>query len=375
MDPRIAVVGAGWSGVVVARVLADSGYRVELIEKSPVIGGHARFETVNGVFYEPNGPHIFHTSNPKVANFVMRFGLNRPYRHMVLTEVFLSEDDEEPRLLSWPPQVSELEDLPIWPSIRSELEMLPQHPAGEDFETYVTSMMGPTLFDLLIRGYTLKQWGRDPSQLSSRLAPKRVELRRDGYRRLFRDKWEFFPATGYNTIIEAIAADIPLTSGWGVDYRDLDTIGDEFDAMVMTGPLDDFLGKPGMLEWRGISSVARFNPDVGKAETFTPAYVVNRPSLRVPHTRTVETKHATGQRIAGTVVCEEYPGSLERHYPVHTVEETWERRNKELQIEIQEMSPIPLFFTGRLANYQYINQDQAIEQAWECATNVRQLIV
>jgi UDP-galactopyranose mutase len=102
----------------------------------------------------------------------------------------------------------------------------------------------------------------------------------------------------------------------------------------------------------------------------TPAYVVNRPSLRVPHTRTVETKHASGQLIGASVVSTEHPGAVERHYPVATVDGRFEARNDELKRLIIDSAPRPVWFCGRLANYQYIDQDEAIRQGLDCATEI-----
>jgi UDP-galactopyranose mutase len=365
---RIAVVGAGWSGAVVARELTDAGYAVEVFERADRVGGHSRSEVLNGIVYEPNGAHIFHTSNARIAEYVMAHGLVRPYEHKVLTEVFL-DDEEEPVLLSWPPQIGELEPLPIWPSVKRELDALPAEAAGEDFETYVISMMGETLYRLFIRDYTVKQWGCDPTELSSGFAPKRVELRDDGYRRLFRDRWEFFPAEGVNGVIESVLRPVAVTSGATIGLDDLDDL--DADAVVITAPLDDFVGRPGTLAWRGITMRSRYVPTESVADTVTAAYVVNRPSPRVPYTRTVETKHASGQLALGTVVSEEFPGAPARHYPVPTVGRTYEAANERLKAEIREASGVPVFFCGRLANYLYINQDQAIEQGFACAEAVR----
>ena len=94
----------------------------------------------------------------------------------------------------------------------------------------------------------------------------------------------------------------------------------------------------------------------------TRAYTVNQPDPDVPFTRTVETKHASGQRIRGTVVCEEYPGHPAKHYPVPTSDHEHERRNRALQALIRREASMPVAFCGRLANYVYINQDEAILQ-------------
>jgi UDP-galactopyranose mutase len=366
----VLIIGAGWSGAVIARTLLDEGVDVHVFEKAEVVGGHARCEILNGVVYEPNGAHIFHTSNERVADYVQRFGMTRPYEHRVVTEVYLREDDDTPRLLAWPPQVAELKELPDWPIIERELAELPKEPGGDDFETWVVSLMGRHLYRLFIEGYTRKQWGCEPSELSSQFAPKRVDLRDDGYTRLFRDRWEFFPEGGASTAIEAILQPVPVTCGVDVTAENLHEVMKDPEAIVITAPLDDFVGRPGELAWRGIHMVSRYAP-TEPGGTLTPAYVVNHPSERVAYTRTVETKHATGQQIAGTVVSEEYPGAPARHYPLPTVERTYERKAEALQEEIRaRIDGVPTFFCGRLATYTYINQDEAIERAFICADQV-----
>ncbi len=368
-SPSIAVIGGGWSGTTAARLLHDKGYRVHLYERDQTLGGHSRSEVLGGVVFEPNGPHIFHTSKPAVADFVQRFGMRRTFEHRVLTEIFL-DDEEKPRFLSWPPQVDELCDLPIWRQIEKELADLPSTPSTANFQEYSESVMGPTLYSLFVRDYTIKQWAREPSELSASFAPKRLDLRTDGNRRLFRDPWEFYPERGFQEIIERIAQPLPVTVGATLAFADLEDLAKEHQAVMVTAALDDFIGRPGALEWRGIRTVSRYVPLTDPDAKLTPGYQVNRPSLRRPYTRTIETKHATGQRIAATVVSEEYPGAPNRHYPVPTVDSRNERLNSSLQQEIRESSPLPAFFCGRLANYLYINQDEAIEQAMTCAEEV-----
>lgn len=113
-------------------------------------------------------------------------------------------------------------------------------------------------------------------------------------------------------------------------------------------------------------------PEVDR--TITTGYVINHPSLRVPYTRTVETKHASGQRIRATVVSEEYPGSSARHYPIATPDRRFERQNERLKKELRERSIIPMFFCGRLANYTYINQDEAIRDGFSIASEVLEVL-
>ena len=372
MRRRIAIVGAGWTGAVAGRLLTEAGFAVEVMEKADVVGGHSRAETMNGVVYEPNGAHIFHTSNEAVNEFVNAHGLTRPYDHKVLTEVYLSpdDDDDESHLLSWPPQVGELKELPVWPTVERELASLPAQPAGDNFEDYVVSMMGRTLYDLFIKDYTAKQWGRPATELSARFAPRRVELRRDGQRGLFRDRWQYFPPNGINEVIESVLSTVAVTLHTEITVDDADELAQSYDAVIVTAALDDFARRPGELEWRGIEMVSHYHPTDEPSGVVTPAYVTNRPSARVPYTRTVETKHATGQPIGGTVVSEEVPGTPRRHYPVLTVDGANERRNTELAEKITACFDVPVYFAGRLATYRYINQDEAIADAMAVAERV-----
>jgi len=360
----IIVVGAGWSGAVVAHQLAVAGERVEVLERARVVGGHSRVETLNGVVYEPNGPHLLHTANPEVAAFLASLGLNaRPYFHQPKTEVEL--DDGSTRLMSWPIQLDELQALPDWPRIERELAALPERPTGDNFEAYAVSLMGRRLYELFIESYTRKQWGKDPHLLSSSFAPKRIDLRRDGCRDLFRDRWQYFPAAGVNGAIEVLLSNVAVTCGADVKASDLGPAA----AVVVTAALDEFVGAE-RLEWRGVHLRSQYVP-VEPTQTLTESYVVNRPSASVPYTRTVETKHASGQRIAGTVVSREYPGAPARHYPVADVHGENARTNARLQAYVRELlAPTPVFFCGRLATYRYINQDEAIADAWRCADEV-----
>ena len=356
------MVGAGWAGATAARTLTDLGLPVEVFEAAPVVGGHSRVEVLDGIVHEPTGPHIFHTSDEEVARLVTRFGMDRPFEHRVLTEVFEHEDDEVGRLCSWPLQLDELRQLRCWPQVRDELDRLPARPSGESFEQHVISLMGETLYRLFIEGYTRKQWGVEPCTLSADLAPRRVELRSDGRRGLFRDRWEWFPAQGVNGIIEAMLDGISVTCGQALHLDDLHDADRRWSAVVITAPCDVFAAAE-PLPWRGIRMRSRVEPTDDPGGTVTPAYQVNRPSMRWDCTRTIETKHASGQQVLGTVVGEEHPEDGRRHYPVPSLDGAGTRRNAELQDQIVAATPVPVAFCGRLAQYRYLDQDQAIRSA------------
>jgi len=360
MPRRVAIVGAGWAGASAARALVDAGLDVEVFEATSVVGGHSRVESLEGVVYEPNGPHIFHSDNERAVRWARRFGLRRRFDFQPRTRISL---DGEERLLAWPLRRHEVETLPQWPRIARELAARPAHPDAANFETWCVSLLGETLYRLFVHGYSVKQWGCEPNLLSSRFAPKRVDFRESGERGLFLDRWQYFPARGVNPVIEAMLRSVAVHRGARIGLADLEAPAfDRFDHVVVTAPLDDFAGVEGAgaLAWRGMRVVSRFHATEGLRDTVTANYVINEPRLEVPYTRTVESKHATGQRVRGTVVCEEYPGAAARHYPVHTAEARYERENQRLKDFIRRASRLPVSFCGRLANYCYINQDQAI---------------
>jgi UDP-galactopyranose mutase len=366
----VAIVGAGWAGASAARCLADAGAHVEVFEAGAMAGGHSRSEVLEDVVYEPNGPHIFHTDDERVARWVHRFGMRRRFDFRPRTRLVL---DGEERLLAWPLRLDELCTLPQWRQIHRELQARPTRPDPSHFESWCVSLLGETLYRWFVYGYTVKQWGCEPRLLSSSFAPRRVELRENGRHGLFRDRWQYFPERGVNSVIEAMLDGLPLHLGARIGLRELETPElRSFDHVVVTAALDDFAGgaAEGRLAWRGIRVVARFHRTEGLDDTVTPAYAINEPRLEVPYTRTVETKHATGQRVRGTVVCEEYPGADARHYPVHTPERTHEHENERLQRLIRRAAPRPVSFCGRLASYRYLNQDEAILEGLRAADDI-----
>lgn len=366
---KVLVVGAGWSGATIANILHKNNIDVLLVEKDNTIGGHSRSSEINQVIWEPYGAHIFHTSNEKVAKFVNSHGMVRPYEHKVITEI---RDKNETFFLSWPPQIEELKKLSQWSKIKEEISNLPDKPQGESFIDYVVSMMGMTLYELFIEGYSMKQWGDELKNLSSSFAPKRIELRNDGYKRLFRDKYEYFHPVGVTPVIQSIIKNIDLNLEKEISMENIYDYLNKFDHIVLTCPLDVFMGNE-ELQWRGITLEPKYYETVNETDVLTENYVINYPSLDVPYVRTVETKHATGQKINGTVVAEEFTGSSDRHYPVITVDNTYEKINENLKSKIKTEMNDKVSFAGRLANYTYINQDQAIYQGFSVAEEILKL--
>ena len=372
-QPRVAIVGAGLTGCTLARALASEGVSSVLLERAGVPGGLVRSELMHGVIYEPHGSHIFHTEDSEVWELATAMTPFRPYRHRVDIIV-------EGKRLNWPPLLSDVERLADGERIKRELLARREQPLeperrshSANFEEWCLELMGPDLYELFIRPYTEKQWGRPARELPATFAPRRVSVRWDNDPYLFTDPYQGWPAgpCGYTDLIQGLLDDprIELRPGEEIFLGNLRRSVSDFDpdAIVLTCPLDVFAGAPfGELEWRGILVRSVHVPHVEYAQG---AMVVNYPGHEYPFIRVHETKHASGQQIEGTVLGFEFTGAPTRYYPIESA------RNRDLNARYQAhlrdlLAPETVYFAGRLANYTYIDMDDCMRQALDTATEV-----
>lgn len=369
--PRVLIVGAGLAGCTLAHRLARHGVAATVAERAARPGGLIRSAHLEGVLYEPHGTHVFHTDDDEVWELATSMTPFRPYRHRVDIVV-------EGKLLNWPPLLSDVDRLDDGARIRAELEARrdrPPDPAARaraaNFEDWCVDLMGPDLYALFVRPYTEKQWGRPARELPATFAPGRISVRFDDDPYLFRDRHQGWPAGpgGYTELVDGLLADarIDLRSGWELTLAGLDADAGDADAIVLTCPLDDFAGgRLGALDWRGTAVRPVHLPHVELAQG---AAVVNYPGDAYPFIRVHETKHASGQRCEGTVLAFEFPGAPGRAYPVET------ERNVALNRAYQDLvrtalAPVPAFFCGRLASYAYLDMDDVMRAALDCADAV-----
>jgi UDP-galactopyranose mutase len=372
--PKVLIVGAGLTGCTLAYRLAQEGVESVLLERTDVPGGLIRSEHMNGVLYEPHGSHIFHTEDEEVWELANRMTPFREYRHRVDIIV-------QGKVLNWPPLLSDVEKLEDGARIKRDLlrrresPMDPEQRAkSANFEEWCLELMGPDLYGLFIQPYTEKQWGRPARELPATFAPRRVSVRWDDDPYLFPDPYQGWPAgpNGYTDIINGLIADsdrITLHTGQDVTLSNLEQMAapHDPDAIVLTCPLDVFSGESlGRLEWRGILVRSVHIPQVEHAQG---AMVVNYPSPDYPFIRIHETKHASGQQCEGTVLGFEFTGAPTRYYPIES------ERNRTLNDRYQDfvreqLDSRPVHFAGRLANYLYIDMDDCMRQALDCANDV-----
>jgi UDP-galactopyranose mutase len=362
------IVGAGLTGCTLAHRLAGEGISSVLLERAGVPGGLIRSEHMEGVLYEPHGSHIFHTEDQEVWELANRMTPFNDYRHRVDIVI-------EGRLLNWPILVSDIDAQSDGDRIRAELDERrgvdsEQRAQAANFEEWCLELMGPILYERYIKPYTEKQWGRPARELSASWAPRRVSVRWDNDPYLFPDPFQGWPSgpNGYTDLIDGLLDDalIELRCEQGVSLENVERRAAEqaADLIVLTCPLDVFAGAPfGSLEWRGIYVTSVHIPHIEHAQG---AMVTNYPALEYPFIRIHETKHASRQKIEGTVLGFEFTGAPTRYYPVETPE------HRELNTRYQnflreQIGPERIAFAGRLANYVYIDMDDCMRQALDAA--------
>jgi len=355
----VLVVGAGFAGAIVAERLASQcDQRVLVIDRRDHVGGNAYdYVDEHGVMVHKYGPHIFHTNSEKVVDYLSDFTEWRPYEHRVMARV-------DGQLVPIPinrTTVNMLYGLDL--QTDAEVEAFYKERAEpiellKTSEDAVVARVGRDLYEKFFRGYTRKQWQRDPSQLHASVT-SRIPTRTNTDDRYFGDSHQAMPADGYTAMFERILSHDNIQVRLSTDFYDVrDDI--ERSHTVYSGPVDVFFGRCfGELPYRSLEFELRNEPtpDGGRV---LPVGTINEPSEEVPYTRTTEFRHLTGQHHDSSTLAVEYPRSEgDPYYPIPS-DETRElyKRYEELAANEADVT-----FVGRLARYQYLNMDQVTGQA------------
>ena len=356
----VLVVGAGYAGSVVAERLASQcGLSSLVIDRRDNIAGNAYdYVDEHGVLVHKYGPHIFHTNSEKVIAYLSQFTEWMPYEHRVVADV-------AGKLLPMPinrTTINRLYDLDLRTDddvarfLESRAEPCEYVRTSEDV---VVSKVGRDLYEKFFRGYTRKQWQRDPSELHASVCA-RIPIRTNEDDRYFTDDFQNMPRQGYTAMFERILDHELIEVSLETAYEDVkDEI--EFDHLVYTGPIDGFFGhRFGALPYRSLEFelINKPTPDGGY---LLPATSVNEPSEDVPYTRTTEYRWMTGQTThSSSTVAVEYPRSEgDPYYPIPRDD----TRALYKQYEALGAQLPDVTFVGRLARYQYLNMDQVVGQA------------
>jgi UDP-galactopyranose mutase len=360
MKYDILIVGSGLAGSTAARILAEHGKKILVIEKRHHVAGNCYdSKDNNGITVHRFGPHIFHTNHKSIWDFVNSFGAFNHFQHKVLSYA-------EGRLIPFPINRDTLCDvfgiaLPVTEVssfLKEQIEKSSFNVPAQNFRDAVVSQVGEHLYDLFFKNYTQKQWDRDPELLSAEIAA-RIPIRENRDARYFTDQYQGIPISGYTAMIESMLNHENISLMLNTDYFDVKN-DINVDKTIYTGKLDEYFNYcHGELEYRSV----HFEFKTADTSFFQPVSVVNYPN-DYDFTRITEFKHFTGENSDKTSLCYEYPSAKGTPCYVVLSRENIEKREKYKGMSDQLEKNGTHIFLGRLAEYKYYNMDQVIERVF-----------
>jgi UDP-galactopyranose mutase len=342
-----------------------------VIDRRTHIGGNAysEIEPTTGIEVHRYGAHLFHTSNPRVWEYVNRFTAFTDYVHRVYT-------NHGGVVYPLPINLGTINQFFRAAYSPAEARALINELAGEfdaatatNFEERAIALIGRPLYEAFIRDYTAKQWQTDPKELPAEVI-SRLPVRYTYDNRYFNDTWEGLPVDGYTAWMERMADHPRIDVRLSTDFFDVEqpinrttTVGQV--PVVYTGPVDRYFGfVEGSLSWRTLD----FEQDVLETGDFQGTSVMNYADADVPFTRIHEFRHFHPERAERypadrTVIMREFSRFAERgdepYYPVNTPGD----RERLLAYRDLARGEADVHFGGRLGTYQYLDMHMAIGSA------------
>ncbi len=364
------IVGAGLFGAVCARELADAGKSVLVIEKRAHIAGNAYTERIEGIQVHSYGPHIFHTNDTAVWDYVRRFAIFSRYTHSPVADYhgelyplpFNMHTFNKMWGVATPREAAALIE-----EQRTEITGEPRN-----LEEKAISLVGRDVYEKLIKGYSEKQWGRDCRRLPAFII-KRVPVRLTFDNSYFDALYQGIPTGGYTQLVAKMLDGVETRSD--TDYLlNRDYWNGLAKKVIYTGPIDAFFDfSLGALAYRSL----RFETEVLDVPNYQGNAVVNFTDRETPWTRVIEHKwfafgkDELGNELPKTVVSKEFsfawkPGD-EPYYPVNDEENTELYKRYRALADRQNK----VIFGGRLGEYKYYDMDQVIASALNLAEKLK----
>lgn len=359
---NILIVGAGFSGAVIARQLAEQGHRIRIIDQRDHIGGNSydARDPQTDVMVHVYGPHIFHTDNETVWNYVTQHAEMMPYVNRVKATV-------NGQVFSLPINLHTINQFFAKTCSPDEARALIAEKGDSSiqepktFEEQALRFIGKELYEAFFKGYTIKQWGMEPSQLPASIL-KRLPVRFNYDDNYFNHRFQGMPKLGYTKMIESIAnhenITIELQQSFNAEERE------KYDHVFYSGPLDAFYSyQYGRLGYRTLD----FEKFTWQGD-YQGCAVMNYCSLDVPYTRITEHKYfSPWETHEGSVCYKEYSRECgEKDIPYYPIRQMGEMALLDKYLSLAE-SEKNITFVGRLGTYRYLDMDVTIAEALNTA--------
>lgn len=355
------IVGAGLFGAIFAYEANKCGKKCLVIEKRSHIGGNIYTENVEGINVHRYGAHIFHTSNKEVWNYINNFTEFNRYTNSPIA-IYKNE------LYNMPFNMNTFNKLwgVVTPNEAKEKIEKQKEEAKisipKNLEEQAISLVGKTIYEKLVKGYTEKQWGQRATELPSFII-KRLPVRFTYDNNYFNDSYQGIPIGGYTQIIEKMLKNIEVKLNTDF-FNDRDYFENISEKIVFTGMIDKYYNyKFGELEYRSL----RFETEVLEEQNYQGNAVVNYTEYEVPYTRIIEHKHFEfDTETKKTIITREYPDNWKRekepYYPINN------DKNNQLYEKYKEYASNDkkVIFGGRLGQYKYYDMDKVIAEALSC---------
>lgn len=355
------VVGAGLFGATFAHEAHKHGKKVLVIDKRNHVAGNIYTEKKENINVHKYGAHIFHTDNKTIWDYVNSFVT---FNYFVNSPIARYKNE----VYNMPFNMNTFSK--IWPDvftpddahkrINEETKEITSEP--KNLEEQAISLVGRTIYEKLVKGYTEKQWNKDCKDLPAFII-KRLPVRLTYDNNYFNDKFQGIPEDGYTKLVEKMLQGIEVRLNENYfdkkeEYQDI------ANKILFTGMIDEYFEYQfGKLEYRSL----RFEEETLNIENYQGNPVVNYTERKIPYTRIIEHKHFEKSKSDKTIITKEYPldwdSTKEAYYAIND-----EKNNSLLEkYKAKAKEEKNIIFGGRLAEYKYYDMDDTIESALKLA--------
>ena len=363
------IVGSGWFGCVCAYELSQKGYKVTVLEKRSHIGGNScdAIDHQTGIRYHLYGPHIFHIDDDRILRYIKKFCSFNSYFHQVLT-VHNGETFQLPFNLA---TINKFFGKSFSPEeakkfIASQISAEKSSKIS-NLEDKCVNMIGREMYEAFIKNYTIKQWGKDPSELPPSIIG-RIPFRYNYNNCYYNKKYHGIPIGGYRRIFESLLEKSRVILD--LDFFDIRDQILPAKKIIYTGPIDKFFNyRFGRLEYRALE----FKMERLCVDDFQGLAVMNYADADVPWTRICEPKHFYPEeknKSGETIIFKEFSKGAadgDPYYPINDL------RNQTLYSQYKrEADKLEnIFFGGRLGEYKYYDMEGCVASALKLADTFR----